>query len=155
MAEDPRYRLLYEESVRALTDQQSALEQLRSRTGILPSALSISTSFLGSLALRSHHIGGFGWAALAAFVGAAILTCLILLPSTWTFDVDVEQLLGAYIEADPPAGLEEILRDLAFYRHETLLVNEPRIARLFLAFRSASIFLVLEVLAWLIDLIAR
>jgi hypothetical protein len=156
MPEDARYRLVYEESVRALADQEKALEELRTRTGTLLSAVSISTSFLGTLALAaSHRIGGFGWLAMGSFVASAFLIGLILLPTTWTFDVDVEELLEHYVEAEPPADAEEMLRNLAIYRQETLLTNEPRISRLYLAFRAAGLLLLLEILAWLIDLIVR
>src|SRR5207248_4119238 len=76
---DARYRLLYEESVRALEDQQTALDELRSRTGVLLSAASISTSFLGGLALRAGTLETPGWVAIGAFVATAIFVCLILI----------------------------------------------------------------------------
>jgi hypothetical protein len=44
---DKPYELAYETSVRAIADQASVLESLRSRAGTLFAATSLVTSFLG------------------------------------------------------------------------------------------------------------
>jgi hypothetical protein len=152
MAADARYRLVYEESVRSLEDQLSNLAELRSRAGILLSAASISASFLGGIAITTRGVGLFAWIGIGSFIGASLLVLSILLPTSWPFDVDAAELLTDYIEADDPADLSEMHRSLALYRQETFDANAARLHRLFLAFRLASLCLVLEILAWLIDL---
>jgi hypothetical protein len=153
MASDARYRLVYEESIRAVDDQQTALDELRSRTGILLSAASISTSFFGGLSLKAHNIGPFGWFAMAAFVGLALSVCVILFSTRWTFQADVDELLTDYVEGDPPADLTEIHRSLSFYRQRLFDENAVRLGHLLLSFRIATILLVLEVVAWLVNFV--
>ncbi len=155
MAEDLRYRLVYEESVRTLSDQQKNLDDLRSRAGILLSAASISTSFLGGIAIVRSGLGPWAWAAIASFVAAALLISLTLLPTSWRFEVDVAELLADYVESDSPADLDEMQRSLALYRQDTFDLNAGRLARLFLALRIGCLFLVVEVVSWLLDLALR
>jgi hypothetical protein len=62
--------LAYELALRALDQQEAALVELRSRTGILLAASALTASFLGAPALS----GGLDVPvalALAAFVGAS------------------------------------------------------------------------------------
>jgi hypothetical protein len=54
------YRLAYDEAVRALTRQQSALDEFRTRAGILLSGAAIATSFLGGQALDTVILFFFG-----------------------------------------------------------------------------------------------
>jgi hypothetical protein len=133
MAADARYRLVYEEALSAVKDQQTAVDELRSRTGILLTAASISTSFFGGLGLRGRDIGQFGWLAIAAFAGVAICVCLVLFSTRWTFHADVDELLIDYVEADPPADLAEMHRSLSFYRQRLFDQNAVRLGRLLLS----------------------
>ena len=151
MAEDARYRVVYEESIRALEDQQHALDDLRARAGILLSAAAISTSFLGGLALHTTSVGPFGWAAIVAFVGSALSISLVLVPRTWVFHVGAQELLSDYLETAPAADINEILRSLAFYRDRRFRTNVRRLARLLTSLRAGSVLLAIEVLMWLLD----
>jgi hypothetical protein len=45
------YELAYQEALRAITQQQAALESLRGRAGVLLAVAAIVTSFLGGFAL--------------------------------------------------------------------------------------------------------
>lgn len=45
------YKVAYEEAVRALSEQQAAIDSFRTRAGLLLSAAAITTSFLGAQAL--------------------------------------------------------------------------------------------------------
>lgn len=51
---DERHQLAYEEALRAVADQQSALDALRSRAGVVASAGAIA---IGSLALGRPPAG--------------------------------------------------------------------------------------------------
>jgi hypothetical protein len=44
VAEEPGYRLAYEEARRALDDQEALVNELRARTGVLIAAAAVSTS---------------------------------------------------------------------------------------------------------------
>lgn len=69
---DPLYRVAYEEAIRALSLQQEVIESIRGRAGLLLSAASITTSFLGAQALDGGRSGLVAWLALSIFVGVAV-----------------------------------------------------------------------------------
>lgn len=71
----PAYQLAYEEAVRGLSQQQSALDNFRTRAGILVSAAAIATSFLGGQALADRGFATWSWLAVTLFatVGASTL----------------------------------------------------------------------------------
>jgi hypothetical protein len=52
--QDPLYKVAYDEAVRALSEQQAAIDDFRSRVGILFSAAAITTSFLGTQVLHEN-----------------------------------------------------------------------------------------------------
>ncbi len=93
---DSTEEIVYNEAVRATTEQEDSLDDLRSRTGTLLAAASLITAFLGSQALARHPIISvvrgqrvvqadldfLAWSAIAAFVAVAVFTIVILLP--WT-----------------------------------------------------------------------
>jgi hypothetical protein len=68
VADAALYGLVFEEAVRALDDQRSVLDNMRTRSGIVLSAAAVTTSFFGGLALRDGSPGWLGWAAVVAFV---------------------------------------------------------------------------------------
>jgi hypothetical protein len=81
------YELAYDEAKRALDAQESVVNELRTRSGILIAAAAITTSFFGGRALADGAVGTAGWLAIAAFglVGASVLA--VLWPRTdWTFN---------------------------------------------------------------------
>jgi len=59
------YRIAYDEAVRALSQQQSTIDSLRTRAGLLLSAAAITTSFLGAQALNDGDPSAVSWLALA------------------------------------------------------------------------------------------
>jgi hypothetical protein len=80
------YKLAYDEAVRALSQQQTVLDNFRTRAGILLSAAAIATSFLGGQALRQGSMSAWSWLAVLGFVGLSASTLLILWPRRdWEF----------------------------------------------------------------------
>jgi hypothetical protein len=111
---------------------------------------SISTSFLGGLALQDQKPIGSSWAAIAAFVAVGILTIWILLPRQgWTFRMSARSLIRDYVEAEQPADLSEMYRDLSLHLENHFEENQTRLDRLFWLLRLASILLVVEIVVWL------
>jgi hypothetical protein len=60
------YELAFEEAGRAFDAQERAVNELRSRAGVLIAAASITTSFLGSRAITGDRLGVWVVLAVAA-----------------------------------------------------------------------------------------
>jgi hypothetical protein len=150
---DPRHGLVYSEAVRTLEQQQAVVESLRSRAGTLLSAASIATSFLAGIALSGRRLDGWGWAATGSFVGLVGLCLAILWPTRrWIFRFNSKKLIRDYVEADPPATLSEMQRDLAIHMENWADVNSWKLRWLFSYFQAASLFLGAEVVFWIVGL---
>lgn len=149
------YELAYEEAKRALDVQESVVNELRTRSGILIAAAAITMSFFGGPALADGDVGTAGWLAIACFglVGASVLA--VLWPRTdWTFTIDAERFIGTYIESDGgPLPLPGIHRDLALHMAASYVVNARQLRLLTIAFRLGAGFLVGEVIAWVADIV--
>src|SRR3954454_4097533 len=72
------YELAFEEAGRALDAQERAVNELRSRAGVLIAAAAITTSFFGSRAVSGDGLSGWVWVAVIAFivVGGCVLAVL-------------------------------------------------------------------------------
>lgn len=150
---DPRLALVYEESRRALDQQQAALDNLRTRTGVLIAAAAIASSFLGGQALRTEALSVWSWLGLVALAAVGLSAILVLAPwGRWVFSNNVETLLSGYIRADDPATLGEMEVRLAKFNQKHRDTNQRKLDRLYLGFRIACGALVLEVGFWLIDI---
>jgi len=147
--EDPRKRLAFDQSVRALNLQSSVLDDLRSRTGILLTALSLSATFLGSRALD----GGFStWTRVAVgfFIASAGYCLGVLWPrGDWGFALNGPAILGEYVQKQSSAGLDHMLVEIAEINQENWEQNAERLRWLFWCFRLAVLALVLQVPCWL------
>jgi hypothetical protein len=146
------YALAFDQSQRSLARQEASLDELRSRTATLVSAAAIALSFLGGSAAS----GGFslaGQLGIVAFVVLATLAVVILLPfRVWVFDDKVDALFATYIEADDPADIVQMHRDLALHHANHIADNETLLNRLYWAFRVAAGLLVVEVVLMLVNL---
>ena len=155
---DPRLRLVYEESLRAIQDQRDTLDNLRSRAAQLLTAASVVETFLVGLVLRpSGRPGPATWVSAGAFVLLALICVWIVLPRRgWTFANSATILLEGYVDADPPATLDEMYRNLAVYterhwdRNQDELLNKRLVGLQF-----AAGLLVLCILASVFDLRGR
>jgi len=146
------YELVYDEAVRALDDQRSVMDNMRTRSGIVLSAAAVTTSFFGSLALRDGSAGALAWTAVVAFVLCGVAGLSILIPSgRWQFRPSPERVIAEVEETRPPLGA--VQRDLALYMERSWLANERRIQLAMLwPLRIAALALVGEVVAWVLDL---
>jgi hypothetical protein len=149
------YELAFEEAGRALDAQERAVNELRSRAGVLIAAAAITTSFFGSRAIVGDQLGAWVWLAVVAFivVGACVLS--VLWPrSDWSFSASAADIIAEYVE---PEAIEFPLvqRDLALHRSAAYNVNAEQLRWLFRVFRIGLIMLVVEVAAWLVALAER
>jgi hypothetical protein len=95
-------------------------------------------------------------AAIGLFVVLGASVIAILWPrDDWEYAVRPELLIANYVEHPQPLGLPEIHRDLALHMDNSYLRNRGQLLRLVWLFRMASIFLIVEVVAWVVDLIIQ
>ena len=149
------YELAFEEAGRALDAQERAVNELRSRAGVLIAAAAITTSFFRSRAIAGGDLSGWVWVALVAFiaVGGSVLT--VLWPRTdWSFSASAADIIAEYIEPEP-IEFPLVQRDLALHRSAAYDRNALQLGRLFLVFRLGLIVLVVEVAAWIVALAER
>jgi hypothetical protein len=147
---DILYRVAYDEAVRALSEQQGAIESFRTRAGLLLSAAAITTSFLGAQALDSGSSNVSTWLALTAFVSVAVVSLAILWPRRWEFTANPRDVIQTYIEADEPAPIEELHRDLSLHMNNSYIENREGLEQLSVFFQIASGLLTVEVVLWII-----
>jgi hypothetical protein len=149
---DPRLKLIYDESVRALAQQEVVLNELRTRTGVLLAAASVSSAFLGGQALaRQGHFSGWNIAALACFGTVVALSLIVLLPTGgWIFTHQIPVLLKEYIE--PGRSLDYMHENLASENYDCRKNNSKKCKRRFIAFQVACVALGADILLWLINL---
>lgn len=146
------YALAFDEASYAVRRQEAALDDLRSRTGLLLAAASLVATFLGGTALTGRTVAWPAILAIADFVVVGILALLVLWPwGGWVFAFDPGILMADYIESDPPATLPEMHRDLALHRANHIEGNQGKLDRLYWLYRGATATLVVEVVLWLAE----
>lgn len=151
---DTPYQLAYDASVRAIEDQARVLEDLRSRASTLVAAAALVTGFLGQEALtRADEIDPLSWAglAIASFIATAVAAFMILWPIRVRFSVsstEIFEILGEREAAGAPVEAREALTEIATRLELMYDENSKRIRVLLWVFRSAIVFLSIEVAAW-------
>lgn len=149
------YRIAYEEAVRALSQQQSMIDSLRTRAGLLLSAAAITTSFLGAQALNDGSPNVATWLALTCFISLAIAALAILWPHRLEFTANPANVIESYIETAQPLSVAEIHRDLSLHMHSSYAENLAGQKQLASRFRLAGVLLTIEVTFWIVDLASK
>jgi hypothetical protein len=145
--------IVYEESVRAITQKEAALDGLRARTGTLLAAASITTAFLGGEALaREPGLDLAAWAAIASFCIVGALAIAILWPWTWRFSHDASVLIEDHVDVPERSQAEQLQLFLARTNDRNWDTNQTRLERLFWCFRAGSLCLAAEVVLWIVVL---
>jgi hypothetical protein len=94
-----KYRLAYEEGVRALSQQQAVVDGYRTRAGVTLSATAVATSFFGSQALTGSGLDTWSWIAIVVFVGVGVTLVAVMTPGR------LRNLLGPWAGARGTRGL--------------------------------------------------
>ncbi len=68
------------------------------------------------------------------------------------FRFGAEQIIGDYVEADEPADLNVMHRDLALHLAENVRHNKKRMTWMWRGFEAACVLLVIEIVAWIVAL---
>jgi hypothetical protein len=149
------YKLAYDEAVRAIEGQREAVDEIRTRSGVLLSATAIVTGFLGPPALQ----GGptlVAWVAAGLLVASVAMAVYVLLPTDgWRFAVGTKLLLSGYIETEPTASMQELYRSLAWYLESNWESNKTMLAKRYDWFTFAAVLLVSETMVWLAVIASR
>ena len=157
--EDPRLSLVLSEVTRALTQQLSAIDALRTRAGTVVAAASLASSFLGAAVLADNSLRCltllFTILALFMLVVTLVSTIVILWPYVWKTGFDAKVAIADYVEADEPATLNEMRRSFAWYIQEDVAGNQAKLDSLYGTFRVAVVSLGLQVCFWLAALALR
>jgi hypothetical protein len=118
-AADPRYALVFDESLRALREQQDALKEARGHAAQLLVAASVAASFLGALSFAGSGRRPL-WATVAAVVAgvaylALVALCVwIMLPREgWSMTFSATDLLKDYVHADRPTPIGAMQASMA------------------------------------------
>ncbi|HKG38617.1 MAG TPA: hypothetical protein VKB25_06475 [Conexibacter sp.] len=146
------YAIALEEARRALDEQERAVAQLSTRAGLLISAAAVVTSLLGGPVLAHAAFDIASWVAIAAFVGVAATVLAILSPRReWEFAIHPALLIGDYVERtpSPPAPLR---RELALTMGASITHNRRALDRMMTTFNTGSVFLAIEILAWVVSI---
>jgi hypothetical protein len=149
MSDDALYKVAYDEAVRALSEQQAAIESLRGRAGLLLSAAAVVTSFLSAQALRGGTAGFCSWLALLSFVALAATSVAILWPRRWELTASPREVMKSLIESDEMVPIKDLHRDLSLQMHDSYLVNHQGLNHLTAFFQVASSLLTIEVVLWI------
>lgn len=156
---DERYTLVLEQVTRGLRQQQDSLDNLRARAGTMVAVASVVSSVFGAAALAPKHhptpvliLTGLALLSLVVALGAASKT---LLPYRWRWGIDGHKLLADYVEAEPPADLDEMRRSLGYHMQEDVTANQKKLDRLYDWLRVAVAAIGLEVVCWSLALMLR
>ncbi|GIF22547.1 hypothetical protein BJ973_002870 [Actinoplanes tereljensis] len=147
---DKRLEIVLSEALRALSHQQSLLDNLRSRATLLTTAAALVISFPVVSSVRRAEIGVSAGVAAVALVGVLMCTLVICAPWWhWKFRSSAGQLLLA---VDEGHDLDSLRRHLAKDFERWLDDNERKIGILQWWFTAGLLMLGLEVAAWAFQL---
>jgi hypothetical protein len=94
------------------------------------------------------------WIAIACFAGLASGALVIPWPRrAWAFSARPGSIVGFYLESEPRWSVPAIHRELALHMDRAYEENRRRLKALIWAFRVTSVLLVLEVVAWVVNLL--
>jgi hypothetical protein len=120
---------MHETAVRALGQQEAALDGLRTRVGTLLTASALVASFLGGQAIERNGLTVWTYMALLCFVGVVVAGVYVLLPRPeLVFALDI-----AAIERWLSSGRRDeqsMAGQFAFWLQRFRARNKPVIARL-------------------------
>jgi hypothetical protein len=149
--ESSRYVLALEEARRALDHQAEDVHGMRGRSAALVTVGALSAAFLGGLSARddAESLTAATVVGALSFVGLLAMTVTVLWPRRFHFTQNA-QVLVAWVEHG--ADLAKMHRDLALHMQRHYRTNDQRLLWFTRFYRIGLIFLVIEIVALLIDL---
>lgn len=139
--------LTYELSVRAQSQQEAALNELRSRTGVLLAATAIAIALLGGRALDDGARTAIDLAGVVLAVLSFLLSVFVLAPkSRYIATIDAAAVHEYFKQQEVDAS--EAMEALVYSNREVWEENQGTIDALVRAFRWACLALVAAVGLW-------
>ena len=147
---DTPQSIAFMESRRAIESQPAAIDELRSRTGIVLAASAVSASFLGAAAAEHGEFSGLDVLALLAFIGSLICSLYVLWPrrNGWTFVLGAKTMLEDWRDRSA-ADLQAFLAENLEKHYDA---NKQKLDRLYYWFQAASVFLGVQVVLWIAEI---
>jgi hypothetical protein len=143
--------LAYDLSMRALSQQENLLTEVRERTGLLLAATAVATSLLGGRALDDGERTVIDLVAIALALLSLVLSVYVLAPKRdLTFAIDGPAVYEYF--ADEQTGLSDARLDLAYWNREAWEANQVIIDGLIRFFKWACYALVGAVVLWSVGL---
>jgi hypothetical protein len=140
--------LSYNAAVRALDLQERGVEQLRSRTGTLLAASSLTASFLGAQTIQhANGLGTLGALALLSLAASIGLCVYVLLPKKgFVFSLSGPKMYESLFEF--AGDDEEVRRRLIYWLESYWTVNQSKIDDLGRYYFGAALALMLQLVFW-------
>lgn len=143
--------LTYDLSVRSLNQQEGALNELRSRTGVLLAATAIAIALLGARALDDGARTALDLGGVTLAVVSFLLSVFILAPkSRYVVMVDAAAVHEYFTQQQVDAS--EAMETLVYSNREVWEENQAIIDGLVRAFRWSCLTLVTAVGLWSVGL---
>lgn len=154
MPTDERHTIAYQEALRAVSDQQTALYALHGRASTLASAAAVVTGLVGLAQSDSRALGLPGLIAVLCLAGILVLVGLIIWPrrGQWRFHFQASRLYWSYIEGPRPLSSSQMQRDLALHLEAYFRANARQLDRFGNMLGVAILLLFIEVAAVMLEL---
>jgi hypothetical protein len=148
---DSLERIVLDASLRALSEQEAGLRDLRARAGTLLAASALTVSFLGTQTLDRDGLSLVTWLGIGAFVMSLLATVHVLLPEAkLSFSIDASRV---YRELWPlQDDLMELQREVARWATRRHLDNQPLLDALGFSYRLAAFALLVQAGLWTVGL---
>ncbi len=148
------WKVAYDQGQRAVSQQVSTVDQIRSRAGVLVSVGSGATGFLGKEAVTSGNVLAL-WVGLGMYIAFAIASLKVLWPSSgWSFSLNSKKYVNGFLQRHDPYELADIYRILGEQMQDDWEANDHKLGNMYEWFKFASVFLVFEIAAFLVALLA-
>lgn len=146
--------LIYEEAVRSIALQASTIDEFRTRAGTIVQTASIAAGFLGAGQVISHAKFGWpAWIGVSSFGLVGILTTIVLWPRWhWKLNAGPREMLRSFVDIESPMTLATATRHAAEDLADGLVHNNRRLKAISYVLAAACVFLVVEIVSFLVGL---
>jgi hypothetical protein len=125
------YSAVLQESIRAISDQQVAVDVLGTRSGFVASAAALVASVSGTELLDGARTDWLLKLGLLSYLGVAFMTGYVLWPRRkWRFHFSAARLHWLYLEGPDPLAFELMQRDLALHLESYIQENAKQVDRM-------------------------
>ncbi len=152
MAES-RYELAYQESLRAISDQQQAIDALQTRAGIVASAAAVVVSIAVTQLSRVGDLPLGLRIALLGYLGIALCSGFVLWPRRmWRLHFGISDLHWSYIEGPRSVSLDAMYRDLGLYLDRYFVANASKVDQMAWALTGSLTLLLMSTVVLVYEL---